>query len=127
MQDAVKPNSPNWHLPIPQFKDNLRRLVTRLQEQGVKKVVLITPPAVGKRSDRDTALTKTYAEAVQELAKELQLDCVDVFEPIVAVDKWQVSCPQACAVTNAVLGQNAQLVKHGTAICSESLPAAGHG
>jgi lysophospholipase L1-like esterase len=89
--DAVKPHAPLWHLPIPTFKENLQRLVSRLQERGITRIVLVTPPPVGQRNDRDNALTATYAAAVIELAKELQLESVDVYSGIMAVDQWKVS------------------------------------
>lgn len=88
--DAVKAHAPTWHLPVPKYKENLQHLVSRLREKGLSRIVLITPPPVGKRGDRDNALTVNYATAVLELAKELQLEAVDVFNPIMAVNNWQV-------------------------------------
>jgi lysophospholipase L1-like esterase len=89
--DAVKPHAPNWHLPIPKFKENLQRLVSRLQEKGITRIVLVTPPPVGQRNDRDNAHTANYAAAVIELAKELRLESVDVYSAIMAVEQWKVS------------------------------------
>lgn len=89
--DAVKPHITNKHLPVPEFKANLRHLVSRLQEKGIKRIVLVTPPPVGQRNDRDNTITANYTAAVTELAKEMKLESVDVYSAIMAVDQWQVS------------------------------------
>lgn len=89
--DAVKPHITNKHLPVPKFKANLQRLVSRLQERGISRIVLATPPPVGQRNDRHNTITANYATAVTELAKELKLESVDVYSAIMAVDQWQVS------------------------------------
>lgn len=78
-------------MPIPKFKKNLQGLVSRLQEKGIKRIVLVTPPPVGQRNDRDNTVTANYTAAVTELAKEMKLESVDVYSAIMAVDQWQVS------------------------------------
>jgi lysophospholipase L1-like esterase len=89
--DAVKSHITSKHLPVPKFKANLQRLVSRLQEKGISRIVLATPPPVGQRNDRHNTITANYATAVTELAKELKLESVDVYSAIMAVDQWQVS------------------------------------
>jgi len=105
--DAVTPRSPRWHLPLPQYKNNLMRLVTRLRENGISRVVLMTPPPVGRRGDRSNAATKAYADEVVQLAQELQLESVDIYSSIMAVDSWQVSA-QAGRVAGPVWLQTPQ-------------------
>lgn len=95
--DAVLSHSPNWHLPLPQYKENLVKMVTRLQEYGIPRIIIITPPPVGRRrGDRRNNETKTYADTAIQVAQELKLEYVDIYSSIMAVQDWQVRCVCGC-------------------------------
>ncbi|KAJ2799096.1 isoamyl acetate-hydrolyzing esterase [Coemansia guatemalensis] len=88
------------HIPLDEFSDNLRQMVTSLHDPSSvyyspdTHILLITPPPVGDRMwekdckkhkirvDRKNAVTKTYADAVKMVAKESGLPYVDLWTAI---------------------------------------------
>ncbi|PIA16250.1 SGNH hydrolase [Coemansia reversa NRRL 1564] len=88
------------HVPLTTFYKNLRTLVSLLRSPDSKyyspttRILLITPPPVGDRMwedhtkhtgwvpDRRNNITKVYADAVIDVAKELGLPYVDLWSAI---------------------------------------------
>ncbi|KAJ2617227.1 isoamyl acetate-hydrolyzing esterase [Coemansia sp. RSA 1365] len=88
------------HVPLTTFYKNLRTLVSLLRNPDSQyyspktRILLITPPPVGDRMweehtkhtgwvpDRKNNITKTYADAVIDVAKELGLPYVDLWSAI---------------------------------------------
>ncbi|KAJ2715989.1 isoamyl acetate-hydrolyzing esterase [Coemansia spiralis] len=91
----VAPNA--QHVPLDEFRVNLRRLVALLRDPAsvhyspTTRILLITPPAVGDRMMDEVArregrhpgwknaVTKLYAQAVMELAEEAALPAIDLW------------------------------------------------
>ncbi|KAK4502373.1 hypothetical protein PRZ48_005798 [Zasmidium cellare] len=94
--DARLPNTPpdvpQQHVPLAQYKQNLRALVTHanvLAHEGVRRI-LITPPPIDERRCRENDFvhdipvrkakdTAKYAQAVRELGEELGLQVLDLW------------------------------------------------
>ena len=96
------PGGPQQHVPLQDFKDNLRKIATHncLSAHHGVRIILITPPPVDERKlleadrakypdavagtggtvMRRTAYTiATYAQAVRDLGAELQLPVLDIW------------------------------------------------
>ncbi|KAF2162824.1 hypothetical protein M409DRAFT_68820 [Zasmidium cellare ATCC 36951] len=98
--DARLPNTPpdvpQQHVPLEEYKKNMRALVTHpkiLAHQGVRRI-LITPPPIDERrcgeNDfvhdipvRKAKDTAKYAQAVRELGKELGLQVLDLWTAMI--------------------------------------------
>lgn len=67
-------------LTVEQYRDNLKQMIDRLKSRGVQ-VVLMTPnPAIAPMYEPERNRTlKPYVEAVRRLAREEQLELVDVY------------------------------------------------
>lgn len=94
--DARLPNTPphiaQQHVPLVEYKENLRALVTHrsiVAHAGVRRI-LVTPPPIDERRCRendfvqDVAVRKAsdtlkYAQAVRELGDELGLQVLDLW------------------------------------------------
>ncbi|KAJ2615329.1 isoamyl acetate-hydrolyzing esterase [Coemansia sp. RSA 1365] len=111
--DAALPFS-QWHIPLNEFSDNLRQMVSLLHDPSSvyyspdTRILFITPPPIGDRmweedsklhrrkADRKNAVTKKYADAVITVAKELDLPYVDIWTAIEsAVHNSTDSTPEA--------------------------------
>ncbi|PIA16826.1 SGNH hydrolase [Coemansia reversa NRRL 1564] len=97
--DASLPFSQR-HIPLNEFSDNLRQMVALLHDPGSvyyspdTHILFITPPPISDRMwekdcklhkikvDRKNAVTKTYADTVITVAKELDLPYVDIWSAI---------------------------------------------
>ncbi|KAG1668157.1 hypothetical protein FOA52_005149 [Chlamydomonas sp. UWO 241] len=102
------PTSHAQHVPLPQFRANMRAMVAGLQKRGLRRIVLMTPPPVYEPGrvaaaaaraasepgaqqwplDRSNATTGVYAAAVGELGKELGLPVVELWEGMQADEGW---------------------------------------
>eukprot|EP00798_Chlamydomonas_sp_ICE-L_P029269 gene29268-12509_t len=52
--DAAMPHAPGpHHIPLLEYKDNLKKIVEFLRKKGVKNIILITPPPVSEDGRRD--------------------------------------------------------------------------
>ncbi|KAJ2857988.1 isoamyl acetate-hydrolyzing esterase [Coemansia erecta] len=88
------------HVPLPEFSSNLRAIVETFSSPDSALyapdalIVLITPPPVGEKMwsrdreskskpfDRNNDVARQYAQAVVQLAAELDLPCVDLWSEI---------------------------------------------
>ncbi|KAI3438645.1 hypothetical protein D9Q98_001067 [Chlorella vulgaris] len=105
--DAALPDrgSARQHVPLAEFKGNLRAIVQHLHRIGVPAVVLITPPPISE-PDRITHVLQTYgvhleepertnevagqyAAAVEEVGAELGLPCLNLWQAFQAEQDWQ--------------------------------------
>ncbi|KIW07370.1 uncharacterized protein PV09_02215 [Verruconis gallopava] len=96
-------SSPEQHVPLAQFKENLRTIVThpQVQEHG-PKIVMITPPPVDEalltRKNRQAAVTAEYAVQVRILARELareglDVKCLDIWTTFMQKCGWRHGGP----------------------------------
>ncbi|XP_021895091.1 GDSL esterase/lipase At5g62930-like [Carica papaya] len=95
------------HVPVEEYKDNLRKIVKHLKEcSPTMLIVLITPPPVDeegrkiyaqslhgenatKEPERTNEMAGVYAQQCFELAKELGLRCVDLWSKMQESEGWQ--------------------------------------
>lgn len=100
-------NSEKQHVPIGEYKDNLRRIVHHLKEcSPMMLVVIITPPPVDeegrlayarslygekavKLPERTNEVTGVYAKQCVELAKELGLPSINLWSKMQETEGWQ--------------------------------------
>ena len=78
--DCVYDTNPN-HVPIPEFKKNLKTIITRMESIGVTKdrFIISSPAPVFNRNDRDPVL---YVLAAEATAQELGVAFVNVHGPM---------------------------------------------
>lgn len=97
--DACLPHSPQ-HVPIDQFSSNLHKMISFIRSKDSPyysshtRIILITPPPIDPerwqstrtvpldRPDREVKVTKAYAEAVVQVAKEASIPVVDLWNGI---------------------------------------------
>ncbi|XP_051135904.1 GDSL esterase/lipase At5g62930 [Andrographis paniculata] len=95
------------HVPVEEYKNNLRKMVEHIKSLSSKTiVVLITPPPIdigGRREyarsrygdkasnspDRTNEITGIYAEECVALAEELGLPSVNLWSKMQEIDGWQ--------------------------------------
>ncbi|XP_031372537.1 GDSL esterase/lipase At5g62930-like [Punica granatum] len=87
-------SSERQHVPIEEYKDNLRKIACHLKEcNPTMLIALITPPPVDeerrKNSARTNEATGTYAKGCIEVAKELGLFSVDLWSKMQETEGWQ--------------------------------------
>ncbi|PSC75981.1 GDSL esterase lipase [Micractinium conductrix] len=105
--DAALPDraSARQHVPLPEYRANLDAIVAHLRACGVPAIVLITPPPVSepdrivhvkktygvdlKDPERTNEVAGLYTEAVQGLAADLGLPCLNLWTAFQAVPRWQ--------------------------------------
>jgi|SRR5690242_2717085 len=85
------PNTTGQHVPIHDFKENLRRLVTHrgVQAHNRIRILLISPPPINEwgfdhwdepgRSARTAVTAHQYAKGVKEIGEELGVAFVDLW------------------------------------------------
>ncbi|XP_078169159.1 SGNH hydrolase-type esterase superfamily protein isoform X2 [Carex rostrata] len=101
--------SEKQHVPLNEYKDNLRKMISHLKEMSPKMVVvLIAPPPVDedgreqyakslygekarKLPERTNEVTGTYARKCVELAEEMQILCIDTWSVMQQTEGWQKS------------------------------------
>ncbi|KAK5731448.1 hypothetical protein LTR17_011410 [Elasticomyces elasticus] len=119
------PGGPDQHIPLKDFTNNLRHMITHPSVQaheGVKVVLVTTPPVddrkclkadqeryphLGQTLRRTAATTATYAAAVRELGAELEVPVLDIHTTMLALsghDRSSNPLPGSLeAPTNATL------------------------
>ncbi|MED6105996.1 hypothetical protein PIB30_000782 [Stylosanthes scabra] len=99
--------SERFHVPIEDYKKNLRKIILHLKEcSSTMQIVLITPPPfceegrhkylkslLGENapelSERTNEVTSQYARACVETAKEMGVLSVDLWSKMQETDSWQ--------------------------------------
>lgn len=99
--------SERQHVPIEEYKENLRKIVHHLKEcSPTMLVVLITPPPIDEdgrmdfarslygdkameQPERTNETTGVYAKQCIELAKELQVSSIDLWSQMQETAGWQ--------------------------------------
>ncbi|KAL2622658.1 hypothetical protein R1flu_002863 [Riccia fluitans] len=106
--DAALPDrgSKRQHVPLSEYKDNLRRIVVHLKKVKVKHIVLIAPPPVdeeGRRvyaratygenaeelPERTNQQTRLYAEAAESVARETRVISLNLWSVLQETTGWQ--------------------------------------
>ncbi|CAE7187487.1 hypothetical protein PTNB73_06711 [Pyrenophora teres f. teres] len=111
--DASLPDAPNkQHIPLDEFKANLRAIVSHPQIQAHDpRIILVSPAPINEHLwwprdqsngytsvTRLAATTKIYADAVAELGTELRLPVVNLWEAFMAktdfkLGAWKLGDP----------------------------------
>lgn len=110
--DAALPAGPSaaQHVPLEEYKANLRAVVKAIRAAGVPHVLLLAPPPVDDArralwqqqkaaaegrpgadpgADRTNEFVRSYAAACCELAHELGLPCVDLWTEMQKHASWR--------------------------------------
>ncbi|XP_038990430.1 GDSL esterase/lipase At5g62930, partial [Phoenix dactylifera] len=100
------------HVPVEEYKENLRKIVDHLKESlSNMLVVLITPPPVdedgrkeyarsvyGEKAatlpERTNEMTGVYARQCVQLAQELHIPCINLWSQMQETSGWQKKVPQ---------------------------------
>ena len=108
--DACLPDSDTGqHIPLPEFKDNLKAIVRHSSVKAHKpRLIIVNPGPVdeyqAEQSDaakgitrvrRTAEHTKKYAEACLEIGKELDVVVLDLWSAFMAKAGWKVGEPLA--------------------------------
>ncbi|EFY88381.1 GDSL Lipase/Acylhydrolase family protein [Metarhizium acridum CQMa 102] len=106
--DACFPDAENGqHVPLDQYKKNLVKLLTHpALEAHNPRLLLVTPPPIEERRldhrvksqgylklNRSNVVTKQYANASREIAKEMKVGCVDLWTAFMSKAGWQTGDP----------------------------------
>jgi len=92
MNDSALPGQIQ-HVPVKEYKRNLREMATQIASQGAWLVIVTPPPVDQKRvKSRDMEHTAMYAEASKEVANEMQLPVIDIFTKLQDEEGWMKSC-----------------------------------
>lgn len=106
--DACLPDAANGqHVPLDQYKKNLVQLVTHPALEAHKpRLLLVTPPPIEERRldhrvksqgylklNRSNVVTKQYADAAREVAKEMKVGCVDLWTAFMSKAGWKPGDP----------------------------------
>jgi lysophospholipase L1-like esterase len=91
---STKPkNSTSRFVPEDEYKANLITSIKVFQSQGVRNILLLTPPPAASppRIDRRLEVTGGYAELVKEVGRQMQVPVVDIFSAIQEVPEWRTA------------------------------------
>ncbi|XP_022922525.1 GDSL esterase/lipase At5g62930 [Cucurbita moschata] len=136
--------SERQHVPLDEYKDNLKKMVNHLKEYSpTTLVILITPPPVDEdgrneyaRSlygdkarelpERSNEVTGLYAKQCLELAKEMGLLAIDLWSKLQETEGWQKKflrdglhfTPEG----NVILHQELEKVLNETSVSAAKLP-----
>ncbi|OCK78432.1 SGNH hydrolase [Lepidopterella palustris CBS 459.81] len=106
--DASIPEALNkQHVPLARYRENLLRIVTHPAIVAHKpRVILVTPPPVNEhlqwirdkargfeRVSRTAVATKSYADAVCELGKELGIPVLNLWKTFISKTGWKIEEP----------------------------------
>lgn len=98
------------HVPLQEYKANLRQICAHIKGlSDMSRVVLITPPPVfeearraharrkwginaGNYPDRTNERAQEYAEACVDVAKEMDVGVVDLWNAIQRTKEWETEC-----------------------------------
>ncbi|KAL3691287.1 hypothetical protein R1sor_004938 [Riccia sorocarpa] len=94
------------HVPLPEYKDNLRKIVAHLKKANVKHIVLISPPPIDEEGrvvyaratygeeanelpERTNQQTGLYAEAAESVARETGVIPLNLWSILQKTTGWQ--------------------------------------
>ncbi|CAK9275446.1 unnamed protein product [Sphagnum jensenii] len=101
------PDGKHFHVPLPQYKANLHQIVSHIKSNSeTTVVVLITPPPLDDEAwiefrranynkqpealpDRINEVTKLYAQACKEVAKEACVPVIDLWSVFQQTQNWR--------------------------------------
>ena len=77
------------HVPVKEYRQNLQNMASQIACAGAWLVLVTPPPADGRRvKNRELDQTALYAQACREVAHEMHLPLVDLFQRILAEKDW---------------------------------------
>lgn len=90
--DATLPFDTKYHVPLPTYKNNLKKMIKATQDKRPNaKILLITPPPIdadrcaqvrkkqGRRPDRDVQTTRSYRDACLDVGREMNVSVLDTW------------------------------------------------
>ncbi|KAH9323910.1 hypothetical protein KI387_018549, partial [Taxus chinensis] len=104
------PSGKGQHVPLQEYKANLRQICAHIKGlSDTSRVVLITPPPVyeearraharrmwgfhaGNFPDRTNERAREYAEACLDVAKEMDVGVIDLWNAIQRTKEWETEC-----------------------------------
>jgi isoamyl acetate esterase len=95
------------HVPLDEYKKNLVKLLTHPAVEAHKpRLLLVTPPPIEERRlehrvksqgylklNRSNTVTKQYADASREVARDMKVTCVDLWTAFMSKAGWQPGDP----------------------------------
>ncbi|KAJ4973091.1 hypothetical protein NE237_006265 [Protea cynaroides] len=137
-------NSERQHVPVEEYKENLRRMVHHLKKcSPTMLIVLITPPPVDeegrleyarsvygenavKLAERTNEMAGVYAKQCVELARELGLPSIDLWSKMQETEEWRKKfLSDGLHLTeegNAVVHQEVIRVFNEASFCASAMP-----
>jgi isoamyl acetate esterase len=99
--DAVLPGQPQ-HVPLDEYKENLKTIVQHpLVQAHQPKIVLVVPPPISEYATQESDVlkginvvqrtaenTKLYADGAIEVANELKIPTINLWEKFMAFADW---------------------------------------
>lgn len=77
------------HVPIKEYRRNLQDMASQIACAGAWLVLVTPPPADGRRiKNRELDQTALYAQACRDVAREMQLPLVDIFQKMLENKDW---------------------------------------
>ncbi len=94
-------------MPLNEYKKNLIKLLTHPAVEAHKpRLLLVTPPPIEERRledrvksqgypklNRSNTVTKQYADASREVARDMKVACVDLWTAFMSKAGWQPGHP----------------------------------
>ena len=104
---GLRPKGPNAFIPLDEFRENLIKIVTYAALQAHSaRLILIAPSPVEERRmekrsvelgysglNRTNVCTKTYVDAVREVADHHNIACLDLFSIFMTHAGWKPGEP----------------------------------
>lgn len=102
MNDSALPGQIQ-HVPAEEYRRNLQEMAQQIACAGAW-LVLVTPPPVDEKRIKNRRMEHTalYAAACRDIAREMNVPCVDLFSRLQEETDW----PKACFVDGLHLSHN---------------------
>ncbi|KAK2604009.1 hypothetical protein QQS21_003845 [Conoideocrella luteorostrata] len=131
---GVPYKEPGLHVPLDEYRDNLSKIITHPSlKPHQPRLILITPPPLEERLMAQrvidsglepmvwtNAQTKTYADAVLDVAKDLDIPSLDLFTILLKKAGWKIGQPFPGAADQPVNELMRRLVIDGIHISAEA-------
>lgn len=91
---ALLSTSPRQHVPIPEYTENMKEIIARVQASCPHaKIILMTPPPIcevkltnGSRTNEEAGM---YAAAARQVAIDTNVVCLDLWTKMQETDTWR--------------------------------------
>ncbi|KAK2656764.1 hypothetical protein Ddye_009816 [Dipteronia dyeriana] len=105
--DSMRPDPDGLgpHVPLPEYIENMRKIVLHLKSLSAKtRIIIISPPPVNEHQIRETLSDtipdgsrtnegcRIYSEACLKLCHEMDVKCIDLWTAMQQRDDWLTAC-----------------------------------